>query len=152
MGFSFKLLIICILIGISSSRFKENGRGNSSIELHLENIRNAKGQILVALFNSEKGFPDDPDQSFKSWKFENGKPMVLPDIPRGFYALSIVHDEDMNNQMTYSKFGLPNEGYWFSKVRLPIIKRPTFEKAKFEFGGTGNLLIKANLSYRISEK
>ena len=51
-------------------------------------------------------------------------------VPPGNYAIALIHDENSNNKMDTS-FGLPREGFGFS--RNPVIRfgPPKFAEAQF---------------------
>ena len=97
-------------------------------------LRNTKGQVLVSLFNSAKGFPDDPAKAYRSAGLPAGKtpPVVVFDgLPQGNYALAVLHDEDMNGKLTTSFWGYPREGIGASNNKLPKKGKPSFEDAVF---------------------
>ena len=137
MDFLFKILIFNFLLSGGFEKKIEPIQQTGTITLKMENLRSTKGQILVAIFSSENGFPDQHQKSFKSIAVPVEKVVVLTGIPKGRYALSVVHDEDKNNRMTYKVARLPAEGYWFSKMEPGgIRKRPVFDKFSFDFSET----------------
>lgn len=120
-------LLFLFFIGWCSSAPLPSGK----IELTIPNLKNGKGALLICLFSQKEGFPSDPKQSMRRWKVPVSQKVTLSNIPKGRYALSIVHDEDGNNAMTYNLVQMPKEGFAFSNHRPMLLQRPDFEKALF---------------------
>ena len=57
------------------------------------------------------------------------------DIPRGTYALAVVHDEDMNGNLDINWLGIPTEGYGFSNDVKARFGPPSFSAASFLYDG-----------------
>ena len=104
---------------------------SGKIELNIKNLKNHKGSILISLFNQNEGFPDNPKKSFRNWKVHPTSIITLSEIPKGQYALSIVHDEDGSNGMTYNLVKMPKEGFGVSNYELAFLQKPDFRNAVF---------------------
>src|SRR4029077_11236590 len=77
------------------------------------NFRNSEGQVSVALYNKEEGFPKSPDKALKivTAPISNKKSVVVfESLPPGEYAISVFHDENKNGKMDSNFFGIPKEG------------------------------------------
>jgi uncharacterized protein (DUF2141 family) len=59
----------------------------------------------------------------------------------GRYALAGLHDEDDDGGMDKDMFGLPQEGYTFSKDARPSISPPSFESAAVSVRGPVTLTL-----------
>ena len=104
------------------------------ITVTITGLRNTKGRILVSLFNSFDGFPDEPAKAFRRAVLPAGKyPAVIEfaDLPHDVYALAVLHDEDMNGKLTTSFWGYPKEGIGASNNKLPKKGKPRFKDALF---------------------
>lgn len=109
---------------------------NSSNELvvNIEGLENNKGQVMVALYNSEKGFPD------LQWKGKitipsNQKAQVtFSNLPEGNYAVSFLHDENLNNKMDKNLVGYPKENFGFSNNPSIKFAAPKFKECTFSVG------------------
>lgn len=132
----------CVLFTIIliSGGFRYRTEKNTFLKISLENIRNRNGNILISIFTSEDGFPDNERKSFKSWVLKPEKMLDLGLIPTGKYALALLHDEDENYTMTYNMFRLPKEGFAFSNNKASLLKRPDFKTAVFHHGEKGTQL------------
>jgi uncharacterized protein (DUF2141 family) len=110
---------------------------NASIRIHLPNVKEGKGEILIALFNKEKGFPEEGALAFRNWRLPPAKNLTLTGIPSGKYALAILHDLDDNQKMTFNILGIPKEGYASSPDGGPKLSKPQFKNALFLHAGKG---------------
>lgn len=110
-----------------------NAQGNLSISV--TDIRTVKGQILYSLYNQEIGFPDDPSRAFRRGSMAvNAKQMnlVISNLPAGFYALSLIHDENGNSHLDKNKMGIPTEGVAFSNNAMGAFGPPKYLRARFQ--------------------
>ena len=125
-------LIILLLIGISTKKFKNETDCTLSVEL--SNFRNNKGKLYIFIYNYKNQFPDNPYKYFEVDKFNvrNSRMLVnLPKIPKGKYAISILDDENSNEDL--DRFlGIPTEGYGFSNNIRPLFSLPDYEDLVFD--------------------
>jgi uncharacterized protein (DUF2141 family) len=64
------------------------------------------------------------------------------DIPPGTYAITVIHDENMDGKLDTNWLGIPKEGYGFSNDVKPLLGAPPFSAASFQHdGGTLDLTI-----------
>ena len=118
-----------------------------NLRITVTNIRNDRGEIKLALFNKSDAFPNDIAKSYKivRGKIANGVSTVSSDnIPYGQYAIGIYYDENNNNKLDKTWYGMPKEGVAVSNnASLGIFSLPKFETAKFNFQALKNdILIK----------
>lgn len=107
-----------------------------NIEIEISDLRTAKGGIIVAcLFNNEKGFPDNGSKAFQIAKPGLANAFVFREIPKGEYALALLHDLDEDGKMTYSFLGMPKDGFASSPDGGPLLSKPTFKAARFFHDG-----------------
>jgi uncharacterized protein (DUF2141 family) len=59
---------------------------------------------------------------------------VFADLPAGFYAVSVFHDENMNEKLDKNFMGVPKEGYGASNNPKKKMGPPNFDEAKFQSG------------------
>ena len=114
-----------------------------SLIVELTGLRNRKGVVNIALFASAEGFPSDPDQAIRSDSFPIDTipfEIEVPDLPSGWYAVTVHHDENMDGQLNCNALGIPKEGIGFSGN--PQIWRgvPPFQKAAFELTPSSNFV------------
>ena len=107
---------------------------NQTIELNVTDIKQIKGQLLISLHNKD-GFPDQEKKSVLNTKVKvnNANMKITLKVPKsGFYAISLVHDENENNQLDKNYLGIPKEGYGFSNNPSARFGAPSFKESQFE--------------------
>lgn len=120
------------------------------IHVKILDIKNSKGAVACALFESPEGFPTE------FLRFATNITMIkirdtqarcnFLDIPPGTYALAVVHDENMDGKLGTNWLGVPTEGYAFSSGAEASMSAPSFEDASFSYDGQ-NLDMTIELDY-----
>ena len=128
------------------SSFLNNNGDNSSLTVEIENLRNSKGVVQIALYNKDGSIPDEHFKNyFKMEKVNiiNGKAEgTFSHLPKGNYAVNILHDENNNGKIDKG-FILPKEGIGFSNfTSIGLTNRPNFKKASFEFNQNKSIKVK----------
>ncbi|HEX2733963.1 MAG TPA: DUF2141 domain-containing protein [Polyangiaceae bacterium] len=105
----------------------------ATLTVNVSELRNSKGNVAVALFDSPSAFPDQQralvgklakiDGRTASLKFVGLKP--------GTYAVAVLHDENRNDKMDFNLLGMPLEGYGFSNDAQVMFAPPSFDEAAF---------------------
>lgn len=136
-----------LLLLISISSFKEwRMASDYSLSVEVNNLRNANGVVIFALYNREDAFPDEHYKKyFKkiTGKIVNGSSSVIfENLPPGKYAANILHDEN-NDGKIKKGFVLPVEGIGFSNYQsIGFGNKPKFSKASFELFSNKKIKIK----------
>lgn len=128
--------------------FSSNLIGQHKITVNVSNVRSNSGSILLSIFNSDKGWPDDLSVTLKQVIFpvkDKKAHYVFDNMPAGTYAIAIMFDENGNNEMDYSFLHLPKEGYGFSNNVMGTFGPPSFKAAAFKVADDTSVAIK--LSY-----
>ena len=99
------------------------------------NIKNDKGKIGAALYNSKESFMKNPFMTQGTASKKGEVTLVFGQVPKGEYALSILHDENNNAKMDSNVVGIPKEGFGFSNNAMGIAGPPGWDKSKFEVTG-----------------
>jgi uncharacterized protein (DUF2141 family) len=119
------LVSACVLLGCLSQ-----GHAQASLEVTVENIKEAKGMIRVGLFTNENDFLKKVAEG-KIVKASTGKVTVLfENLKPGDYAVSVIHDENENGELDTNIVGIPKEGFAFGNNAMGTFGPPSFEKAK----------------------
>lgn len=114
--------------------------GDATLTVHVIGARNAKGKIRVALFRSAQGFPNDASQAIHTQEADvdpqtSSAQVVFTGLSDGVYALTVFHDENMNEKLDKNFMGLPKEGYGASNNPKKKMGPPNFDEAKFQLSG-----------------
>ncbi len=104
----------------------------SSLVIELSGVRNNKGHVLIALFNQANGFPDQSEKAFRKLRIPANAGTIkasFDDLPPGSYAFGVVHDENDNQKLDTGLFGIPKEGFVFSRNAMGTMGPPSFDNA-----------------------
>ncbi len=106
------------------------------VELTITNIQAGTGNILVSVYENANQFPYDPFVTYSIDKSTISKSTVVYKIndlqPAKKYAITLLDDENKNEDMDYNLVGIPKEGYGFSNNAKPrFLTAPTFEDCSF---------------------
>lgn len=108
----------------------------SRLDVTLEHLRSAKGLVRVCLTADPRNFPaciDDAEAVTLSIPAGERR-FTLPALPRGDYALAVIHDENGNGRLD-TLAGIPREGYGFSRNAAVRFGPPRFAAARFTLAG-----------------
>ena len=138
----FAVLIFLNLPAIAFSQTSCPG-----IHVKIQNIKNSTGNIACGIFESPEGFPKKFQVSAKTVimkKIQKTQAQCdFADIPPGTYAITVIHDENMNGELDTNLMGIPTEGYGFSNTTIDEFGAPAFSAARFRYDGQNlNLTIK----------
>lgn len=115
--------------------------------VEVEGIKSHEGQILLALYDKEDFFLGTPVFREKAVQV-NGKDsvhVVIRDLPKGIYAISLYHDKNSNHHLDTKIFGIPKEPYGFSNNARKAFRAPRFDEASFlltQHGQIENIRVK----------
>jgi uncharacterized protein (DUF2141 family) len=119
---TFLFLAVCCIVNTSLAQ--------NSIQVKVSNIREATGNILIALFNNENDFLKKAVQT-KTIKASGATmTIVFDNLAVGDYAISIIHDANGNGELDKNFMGVPREGFAFGNNSMGTFGPPPFEKAK----------------------
>ncbi|MGK0252858.1 MAG: hypothetical protein ACI9OE_000305 [Mariniflexile sp.] len=104
----------------------------SDVTINISNLNSNNGKVFVALYNSESTFLNKGIKGGFSKIENNGCTVTFKDIPNGFYAISMFHDENDNNTMDTNFLGIPKEDYGCSNNAKGFMGPPKWEEAKFQ--------------------
>jgi uncharacterized protein (DUF2141 family) len=106
------------------------------LTIELVALRNRRGVVNVALFDSPDGYPSNAELAVRCGKFSiTDVPLIIQfeDLPYGEYAATLHHDENGDSKLTCNALGIPKEGIGFSgnpKIWKGI---PPFHRSAFQF-------------------
>lgn len=123
---------------------------SGSLTVEVTGLENQDGQVCFNIFESSEGFPDDPEAvvaeqcisaanepSDDSEAASSPLAVTFSDLSMGTYAVSVLHDENSDEQINQGTFGIPTEGFGFSRNPVVQTGAPEFyEVAVFVVGET----------------
>mgnify|MGYP001359131124 FL=1 len=126
------VVLIAMLLGtLMHGQTEKNG----NIEATVPNVTGTEGNVKFGLYTAETFMKAEPDFSAKG-EIKDGKSKVtFENVPKGTYAILVMHDKNDNNQMDFDTNGMPLEQYGSSGNSMTY-GPPVWEESKFEFDGT----------------
>lgn len=129
--------------------FSNQAEKTFSLTVNVEKLRNSKGIVQFALYNIDGSIPDEGYTKcykiLKSNILNGSSTITFRDIPKGKYAVNILHDENENGKIDKG-FILPIEGIGFSNFEtIGLSNRPSFSKASFDLNS--DKIIKVTIVY-----
>lgn len=109
------------------------GNDNPQLTIHVQNIKSLKGEIIIGVFNTDKDFLKD-GVAIKNYTITVDKAtetIVIKDLPKGEYAVSLYHDENSDKECNRNFLGIPKEAYGFSNNVKPKFSAPSYKDCKF---------------------
>lgn len=111
------------------------------VEVIVLDVKDSTGMIRVGIFADAQTFLKQPIQG-KIIKAAEGRCIaVFERVPTGTYAISVIHDSNLNEKLDTNFFGVPKEGFGFSNDVMGRLGPPSFEKAK--------VIVESSTSFRI---
>jgi len=98
----------------------------------IDGLRSDKGDVRLGLFRKEGWLDDARTVGHAVVKATLPTRIVVPNVPPGIYGIAVFHDENGNGKHDTNFFGLPLEGYGFSRDAPIMLGPPKFEDALFE--------------------
>ena len=119
-----------------------------NITIKVQNIKNTKGYIKLALFNESDNFPSDYEYAIlsasKTIKDINDFSYTFESIDKGEYAVAVFLDHNSNKKLDTGIFGIPLEQYGFSNNPKINFKAPTFKESSFILDSNREIIINLN--------
>ena len=110
--------------------------GAQELTLVIQNVHRNQGNLLIAVFNQDQGFPFSSEQAVKTVKTAaTGSSVTLKISPLqpGRYALALFQDTNQDGKLNTNWLGIPREGYGVSNNFFPTFRAPQFQEAAFSF-------------------
>lgn len=145
-------VVVWVVFSFTSESFAKGKKvikkSGIRLKVSVTKVKNAKGKVWIALFRKAKGFPDGRHARYQlKVKARVGKVFVtFKGLAPGQYAVSVYHDANKNKKFDTNFFGIPKEGYGFSKNAKSTFGAPSFSKASFLIG-VSDLSISLKMRY-----
>lgn len=136
------LLVLPMLLSTSYEKKKDD---SFNLYVLITNIRNSNGRIQLQVFRNQDEF--STRAKFRQYyvdkkKMKDGKvPLKITDLPKGVYGLALLDDENKDGDMDY-RLLVPTEGFGFSNYYHTGLKKPKFDKFKFNLDSDKKILMR----------
>lgn len=138
-----KIVFISCFVLLSQVAFSQT----YTLSISIPNLNSREGEIQIGIYNKKENFPK-VDKQFKviylrADKFQGV--CTVKDLPKGEYAIAIMHDKNYDKICNTNFLGIPQEGYGFSRNYKPKLSAPSFDDCKLNLAR--NLSITIELIY-----
>ncbi|ACC83019.1 DUF2141 domain-containing protein [Nostoc punctiforme] len=142
-------MLLLAVVGNLAWSLSAKANFNGKLTLEIDGLKNKEGQVCVSIFASSEGFPSDRDRGFQKQCTkitDTPLPITFENLKAGSYAVAVFHDQNNDRILNSNVFGIPKEGFGFS--RNPEIRTgaPKFSEAAFLVAGP-NTNIQIQLKY-----
>lgn len=141
---SVMLSIPIVLFYVLAFTFQKEERVSLTVEV--SDLKNSNGQVIFSLYNKDGSIPDEELKNFyKNSKVDisnKSAQTTFKNLPKGKYAVNIVHDENKNGKIDKGWI-LPIEGIGFSNFKsIGFSNKPNFKKASFDLNTNRSITVK----------
>ncbi|OYD87202.1 hypothetical protein CDG77_30680 [Nostoc sp. 'Peltigera membranacea cyanobiont' 213] len=136
-GLRVSMLLLAVIGNLAWS-FSAKANFNGKLTVEIDGLKNKQGQVCASIFASSEGFPSDRNRGLQKQciKINNTPlPITFENLKAGSYAVAVFHDQNNDRILNTNIFGIPKEGFGFS--RNPEIRTgaPKFSEAAFLVAG-----------------
>lgn len=120
------------------------------VEVTIYNIRNSKGNIRLGIFRDNETFQDENAWKLLTYSKKNMKDGAMKltlDLSPGTYGLSLLDDENANEEMDFNMIHIPKEGFGFSEYYHKGLTMPDFEDFDFPVKAGATTKVKVKMKY-----
>ena len=115
-----------------------------NISISIPNLNNKDGEIQFGIYNNKDNFPK-VDKQYKLFIIKTDEftgTYTIKDLPKGEYAVALLHDKNADKICNMNFLGIPKEGYGFSRNFKPKLSAPTFNDCKIDLTANTSITIK----------
>lgn len=141
---------IIILLFIFIGLLKPSTKSRLPVSVEVNGIRSTKGTIHLSAFKTNEQFDKEtPVLNFPISKtlISNGSLKTQINLPPGVWGLTLLDDENDNEEMDYSWLRIPEEGFGFSNYYLEGLSKPDIKEFSFNVDSTTSSTIKIKIRY-----
>ena len=104
------------------------------VTVRVQGLRDDRGTIFVALYDNRRAFAAKQGQvhGATTRPRNRGAVVVFNDVLPGKYAVAFFQDLNGNQRLDTNLFGVPTEGFGFSKDAMGKLGPPSFEAAALD--------------------
>ncbi|MEH2349192.1 MAG: DUF2141 domain-containing protein [Nostoc sp.] len=136
-GLRVSILLLAVMGNLAWS-FSAKATLSGKLTVEIDGLKNKQGQVCASIFASSEGFPSDRNRTLQKQCIkinDTPLPITFENLKAGSYAVAVFHDQNNDRILNTNVFGIPKEGFGFS--RNPEIRTgaPKFSEAAFLVAG-----------------
>ena len=143
-----KNILFALFISLVAAFGKVLANDSITVNVTVEGFRNKVGICRLLLFENKKGFPDSREYAklMLSGNIREETVKFSFKVKPGIYAISILHDENVNERLDKTWYGKPTEGIGASNNPKIGFGPPGFKESLINLDEK-NKYIKIKLNY-----
>jgi uncharacterized protein (DUF2141 family) len=133
-----KYAATAIVIAASFVGLAVEAQQGNSISVPVSGLRNNDGDVRCGLYNSAATFPKDGQQfmGVVAPIANQQATCIFNNVPPGTYAVALFHAQQQGQtKMRTGMFGMPEDGYGFSRGAKIGMGPPAFNDAAYSYAG-----------------
>ena len=137
-GFGIASVLPIAALAVSSLAASAPALGQSpattTISVEIVGLRDARGMVHLCLTGEPKGFPDcKAPGAMHATIRASTSPLhyEFHSVPLGTWAVSAIHDANNDGKLN-TTFGIPTEGFAFSRNPAMKMRAPRFNESAFD--------------------
>lgn len=142
-----KLISLLIII---LTFFQATPEKNVLVNVEIKGIRSSNGIIHLSAFKTNEQFDEEiPVLNFPIEKtnLSHGNLKTTIQLPQGEWGITLLDDENENDEMDYSWLRIPEEGFGFSNYYLDGLSKPDMKEFMFKVDSSSTNNIKIKVRY-----
>lgn len=108
----------------------KKSEAQADLRIAIKNINGIRGQLMVGLFDNEKGFPKTATVGKVVAVQADSALVIFSDLRPGSYAIGVIHDANSNGKLDTNLLGIPKEGFAFGNNAMGTFGPPSFNSAQ----------------------
>lgn len=129
-----KIVLLNSWLLLLGNTFSNKTNSTGTIDLEIQNIQQAKGSVLIAIYRGEENFLEDGQEIVTKAVLvekEGALTVSFDNLAFGEYSIAIYHDVNDNKKLDTNLVGIPNEPYGFSNDARSKWGPPKYRDAQF---------------------
>ncbi|MCA9580547.1 MAG: DUF2141 domain-containing protein [Myxococcales bacterium] len=120
-----------------------------SVTIVVKDLEHRRGKVRCALFDRKDAWLTPKAIAGVEVKISKGLQAVctFPKVKAGTYAVAIMHDENGDGELERNFLGIPSEGTTTSRNAPANFGPPSYDDAKFRYGGQKPMRLVARMRY-----
>lgn len=147
--FRFGIMLLTVLGGLASPLSAKASLTSSDLTVEIDGLRNRQGLVCVSIFASGKGFPSSTANAVQNQCVpitDKSTQVTFKNLKPGSYGVAVLHDAIGDRKLHRNVFGIPTDGFGFSRNPKITIGPPKFGDSAFVVAGP-NTNIQIQLMY-----
>lgn len=122
-------ILLCLVI-VAPIFDQENP--TQTLTVLIENVSSNQGKILLSIHNKENFMSSETVASKEKVATQGEMQFQFSELPKGIYAIMLLHDANGNYRMDFSENGHPKEAYATSGIKN-LYGPPNFKDSSIAF-------------------